>query len=779
MAMSPATLTPKPKPYRGALAFGTASPNPALFYSGDANLAYFRNAGAIQTQAGTLLTYAAGQTAIDDPYSFYIVTRRLTPSSGGYSLGTPKVLVTESDPTNYGVGGPTAVQTASGRIFLFYSRFYRPLAVFTACNQTFLTYSDDDGLTWSAPSDIAGSIVWTPSTRLAGGIASLSDNGSGHIRVTTSAPHGLDVVVTSYKIRIAGNHASSNGDWTVSVIDATKFDLVSPTSTYSASSATGTWKSIPAYFFPVGGRGVRQASGRLSIPWAWLDRPGDPAAWCSTLYSDDAGATWTMGGRLDEATVISGGHYPLEVAIEETTANALYFAARDRNDGGTLLTWASSDGGTTLGALSVNSSLPASSTKPGLCKLGGGKMAVGVPVTGRTHYKIYPGTISGGSVTWGTPREIDAGGAGYSSLFPMGNGKGGFVVEMGNPPTQSDARDYMTETNFGTFSYADLVNASPPTIDWQGAIPKPAVAVDYPSAFPSNAIIDRSRFAFLFDIWPGAVARCYADQLLSRPLPSPWYAGQPVRSMYELGPDSLKLENYLCELQGDPVYGTYRGYFGVDTGAGGVGGYLNLDLLDGAGDATSVMHALATSGVDTTNFNWMLAQGASRVFTIGGFVKATLGSVVYVFDITASTTKDDGVAVFIGNSFQRRVDLFMKAATNVEYSDAGNTTTPLTADAWGMFLIRCNGVGASKVEFFNIPLSATITDPIAATYRATPATTMANHAAGTTADDLYLFGKTAARLSGKVTGMFVHKDYWTDAQIVAWFNWKKVSLGGF
>ena len=67
-------------------------------------------------------------------------------------------------------------------------------------------------------------------------ITSSDNNGSGLVRILTAANHGL---VTGAKVTIAGHSVSGyNGDWVITNIDATHFDLQN--STYSSSGTGGT-----------------------------------------------------------------------------------------------------------------------------------------------------------------------------------------------------------------------------------------------------------------------------------------------------------------------------------------------------------------------------------------------------------------------------------------------------------------------------------------------------------------------------------------------------------
>ena len=74
-----------------------------------------------------------------------------------------------------------------------------------------------------------------------GNVAGAADNGSGLIRITTSAAHGLapsdEVVIAS-----VGGTTEANGTWTITAIAATTFDLQGSTFA-NAYTTGGTWNA--------------------------------------------------------------------------------------------------------------------------------------------------------------------------------------------------------------------------------------------------------------------------------------------------------------------------------------------------------------------------------------------------------------------------------------------------------------------------------------------------------------------------------------------------------
>ena len=129
-----------------------------VFVSGTEGYHTYRIPAMLTTHAGTVLAFAEGREGLGDADQNDIVLKRST--DGGNTWG-PLILVDERGDDN--LNNPQAVQVQeTGRIILHYVRF--PQGCHVNCvvpgytgnvTRVYQTYSDDDGLTWSVPTDIS------------------------------------------------------------------------------------------------------------------------------------------------------------------------------------------------------------------------------------------------------------------------------------------------------------------------------------------------------------------------------------------------------------------------------------------------------------------------------------------------------------------------------------------------------------------------------------------------------------------------------------------------
>lgn len=100
---------------------------------------------------------------------------------------------------------------------------------------------------------IANSTPYTEAYAIttSGNVSGAANNGAGLIRITTDAAHTMQTGV-SVTIASVGGTTEANGTWTVTVIDATNFDLQG-SSFANAYTSGGTWTYNPNGVFPVTG----------------------------------------------------------------------------------------------------------------------------------------------------------------------------------------------------------------------------------------------------------------------------------------------------------------------------------------------------------------------------------------------------------------------------------------------------------------------------------------------------------------------------------------------
>lgn len=133
-----------------------------VFVSGEDGYHTFRIPALLATKRGTLLAFAEGRSRRTDQSKNDIVLRRS--EDGGETWGGLQIIADHGDDS---LNDPTVVQEReTGRIFLFFHRYPfghhagNIVAGFEGegTHQTFLTYSDDDGTSWSEPKDITRSV---------------------------------------------------------------------------------------------------------------------------------------------------------------------------------------------------------------------------------------------------------------------------------------------------------------------------------------------------------------------------------------------------------------------------------------------------------------------------------------------------------------------------------------------------------------------------------------------------------------------------------------------
>lgn len=116
-----------------------------IWSTGDAYQRY-RIPGIIVTQRGTILLYCEARKSPDDWAEMDILLRRSEDGGKTFSEEQKIACGTEERPT---VNNPVLMQDGSGRIHFLYCETYAVRG-----GRVLQRYSDDDGLTWSAPKDI-------------------------------------------------------------------------------------------------------------------------------------------------------------------------------------------------------------------------------------------------------------------------------------------------------------------------------------------------------------------------------------------------------------------------------------------------------------------------------------------------------------------------------------------------------------------------------------------------------------------------------------------------
>ncbi len=174
---------------------GAQNERVALYSDGDGSYSAFRIPALLKTSNGNLLAFAEGRwNGLDDAFDIDLVVRRST--DNGKTWGPIEIVWDDADNT---CGNPTPVQDPStGRIFLFMNWNLGPdeqnLIESSASIDTrriYLTYSDDEGQTWSDPVDMTATLKDTLNGTWHG-------MGPCHGIVKTRAPHRGRLILPAY-----------------------------------------------------------------------------------------------------------------------------------------------------------------------------------------------------------------------------------------------------------------------------------------------------------------------------------------------------------------------------------------------------------------------------------------------------------------------------------------------------------------------------------------------------------------------------------------------------
>ncbi|RYG25218.1 exo-alpha-sialidase [bacterium] len=132
----------------------------------------FRIPALCRTKKGTLLAFAEGRNSVADQSGNAIVLRRRPTGAKSWE---PMTVVQADAP--HALNNPCVLPTRSGKVWLMYQRYPHGKAEYTvepgfdaerSC-LTFVTYSDDDGVSWSRPTNISDSVKWLEARSTASG----------------------------------------------------------------------------------------------------------------------------------------------------------------------------------------------------------------------------------------------------------------------------------------------------------------------------------------------------------------------------------------------------------------------------------------------------------------------------------------------------------------------------------------------------------------------------------------------------------------------------------
>ncbi len=332
--------------------------------------------------------------------------------------------------------GPDLVQRQDGTIYLFYNqtRNGNPQAV--AQRQYVFRYmtSKDDGLTWSAPTDITAATIFAGNQNVAT-ITAVSDPTPGVVRLglTFKTSFGKLPAARSL-IKISGlvndpMGLNGNSYWISNVVsNTTGFSAVielAGTPAWQDGTAVGAGSVVTPQSVWLGTVGAGEPilrSGRIVIPMYYrYDTSGsgfEPFVGC--VYSDD-GKTFSQGMLADETqTAIYNAGGMLEPHFTELSAdNHLYISCNTKGayhghmtstDGGQTWTFGLDDGtaGSTL--------LKVVSTPAPVIAIGGGKYVMVLPDNNSHRLRLTAFLSADECKTWTQQIPLFSGTAWYSDL---------------------------------------------------------------------------------------------------------------------------------------------------------------------------------------------------------------------------------------------------------------------------------------------------------------------------------------------------------------------------
>lgn len=277
-----------------------------------------------------------------------------------------------------------------------------------------LKRSLDTGKTWSKLS-----VVWSDAENTCGNPVPIVDRNTGKISLLMTWNKGDDAIGT---INTGTSKDTRRVYLTASVNDGVNWDAVKEITTDVKKAGWGWYATGPCH-------GIQTASGRLIAPCDYIEVGSGRRGNSHVIYSDDAGATWKLGGVVptvagvnpNESTVaeLPGGKLLLNMRVG---ANENLRMSSVSNDGG--LTWGVPYNETQLVDPVCQGSL-LSTTIGGTFRLFFSNPAA---IT-RTNMTVKMSTDNG--VKWDKKNVVFEGPAGYSDLVQLSDTHVGLLYEAG------------------------------------------------------------------------------------------------------------------------------------------------------------------------------------------------------------------------------------------------------------------------------------------------------------------------------------------------------------
>jgi sialidase-1 len=315
---------------------------------------YFYNAPAlVTTNSGTVLAFAEQRIGSQDTMGVAIVMRRST--DGGNTFAAKASVATADRAAGFYINGVCPiVDQDTGSIFLLYT---------INTSSVFVVRSNDDGLTWSAPTDITGSVKVT-----------------------------------------VGNNPGPTGEYPDT-----------PWGWYAVGPAHG----IQLHHGAHAGRLMAGADHRLDNNYVPQDDQG--ISFSHVIYSDDHGQSWHLGGGMDQSYL--SNRNTNECTLAELDNDDVYMNIRLQSDAVPYRAFSvSHDGGITWENANWDFQLPAKPVSGSLLRLNTNTLLLSTLNNSvgdlRHEMTIYLSYNEGAD--WVRGRTIDFGYAGYSDMTLIG-----------------------------------------------------------------------------------------------------------------------------------------------------------------------------------------------------------------------------------------------------------------------------------------------------------------------------------------------------------------------
>lgn len=422
-------------PVKGDPPPGTVPLVTGLFQWGDSGVAVFNNPAIVTTNAGTVLAFAEARSTKQDSQSYAIVMRRST--DGGVTWSDPSIVYGVTPRTGTVISQPApVVDKVTGKVFLLFNRggIDAPTSS-PLLSDVLITSTSDDGLTWSAPTDITTSVKVTPG------------NNPGPPGVWPDTPWGWIVVGPGHGIQL--QHGQYAGRL-----------LVGGDHRYTADTSGTSWSHV--------------------------------------MYSDDHGETWHLGGGLPGLDSPGGfgattnGKSNENTLVEVSNGNILMSSRVQVEQARYRGRSFSFNGGITFSAMAAERDLFVYQVQGSSLRLNDGMILYSSPASTdifdevRHEMSIWASTDEGNN--WNKLKVIDFNYAGYSDMtlvgpdtilltYARGRDGGLDVGGIANMP-----HEFLSEIAVVRINLRWLLSGEPYEFDWnfnEGAPGTPATSTGW------------------------------------------------------------------------------------------------------------------------------------------------------------------------------------------------------------------------------------------------------------------------------------------------------------